>query len=139
MLKLQRAAVLADGADRALVKPLRPPGADLQRHLNLASNLTGEPLDDLLDDQRRILVHPPRANLNPAIVLREHWLAWHTRTRLFAIRATETGGGAAGERLLRGLPHHTCGGRAAQDHHGLRGGAAGDGPWGARGVGEHRA
>ena len=42
MVELARAAVLADGADRALVKPLRPLRLDLHCHLDLAVNLAGE-------------------------------------------------------------------------------------------------
>lgn len=46
MLELQGAAVLIDGANSALVKALRPPGADLDRDLNLTADLAGQSLDD---------------------------------------------------------------------------------------------
>ena len=45
MLKLQRTAVLAYSPHRALLKPLRPLGRDLQRDRHLTSNLAGEALD----------------------------------------------------------------------------------------------
>ena len=40
-LKLERATVLADGADGAFVKALWPPGADLQRDLDVAAKSAG--------------------------------------------------------------------------------------------------
>ncbi len=71
MLKLERATILTDSADRALIKALRPPGVNLQSDLDLASNLAGEALDDFFDNQAHIFVRPLWVYFNPTIVTRE--------------------------------------------------------------------
>ena len=66
VLELERAAVLADGAHRALLKAVGLLGLDLHHDLHLSADLAGQALDHLGDDERHVLVaalgvdgHPP--------------------------------------------------------------------------------
>src|SRR5690606_16281340 len=74
VVKLQRAAVLTDGADGAFVEAVGQAGADFQGEVNLAAHLTGQALDDLFDDQPDFTVDPLGINLHPAVVAGERFL-----------------------------------------------------------------
>ena len=70
MLELQRPAILAHGAHGALIEPLGSLRCDLQLNLDLAAELAGEPLDNLLDDHAHLLVHALGIELHRATVKR---------------------------------------------------------------------